>query len=438
MPNTNLLLQFIYRLVQFTAWLTTRLYFRRVVVLNAQNLNAEGPLIVICNHPNTLMDPLMAIQQTQERPFLLANYSLFKHPIPRVIFSTLFCIPIQRSKDIPAGQTPKNDEAFRRSIDHLYAGGSVFLAPESLSENGRQLRPFKSGISRIVLTALSDWKTDAPPLRILPVGLIYFNHKKPNTDVVINVGEPFDIKKETGNLPEHYKRAVDELTIIIENKMRPLVIDCADTDEDNFLKKVENILQNDNPVSTKEKFLRSKKFLEKISEKKFEINISREKNNVENIFSFKINLENYFSQLDVLHLRDTNVKKFPVLKFIFILGSGLPIFALGFINNIIPMSLATFTKNRMNLEDYETTIQYVAGLVFFPVAWWMQSIIFSRFFYNPHLVLIYWLIAISTGLFARYYYVCFLKTRNYFNYKNADEKNNLSEIRQSISNTLAG
>ena len=426
MPNTNLLLQFIYRLIQFTAWFSTRLYFRRIVVLNAQNLNAEGPLIVICNHPNTLMDPLMALQQTQERPFLLANYSLFKLPLPRIILSTLFCIPIQRSKDIPAGQTPRNDEAFRRCVEHLYDGGSVFLAPESLSENGRKLRPFKSGISRIVLTALSDWKTDAPPLRILPVGLTYFNHQKPNTDVIINVGEPFEIKKETENLPEHYKKAVDELTIIIENKMRPLVIDCADVDEDNFLKKVETILQNDNPVSTELKYLRSQNILKKFSEK----------NTKEKYFSFKKNLENYFSKLDTLHLRDSNVLNFPLLKFVFILGLGFPIFLFGFINNIIPLAIATFIKNRMNLEDYETTIQYVAGLIFFPIAWWVQSIIFSRYFYHSHLVLIYWLIAIITGLFARYYYVCFLKTRNYFSYKNAEKENNLSEMRQSISDLL--
>ena len=263
LPNTNFFLQFFYRVCQLLAWTTTRLYFRQIVVLNAQYLNSEGPLIIICNHPNTLLDPLMAVQQTQERPFLLANYSLFKNPVARYIFSMLYCIPVQRSKDIPVGQTPKNDEAFRRSVEHLYAGGSVFLAPESLSENGRQLRSFKSGVSRIILTALSDWKDDEKPLRVLPVGLTYFNHKKPNSDVVINVGEPIEIKKETENLPEHYKKAIEELTLILENKMRPLVIDCADKTEDIFLKKVESILQNDNPVALEKKFLRSQNFLKK-------------------------------------------------------------------------------------------------------------------------------------------------------------------------------
>ena len=167
MPNTNFFLQFFYRVLQLWAWVATRLYFRNVVVLNAKYLNTEGPLIIICNHPNTLLDPLMTFQQTQERPFALANYSLFKHPIPRAILSTLYCIPVQRSKDIPVGQTPRNDEAFRRSVEHLHLGGSIFLAPESLSENGRMVRPFKSGVSRIVLSALEDWKDDYKPLRIL-------------------------------------------------------------------------------------------------------------------------------------------------------------------------------------------------------------------------------------------------------------------------------
>ena len=427
MPNTNLLLQFVYRLIQFTALCTTRLYFRHVVVLNAHNLNAEGPLIIICNHPNTLMDPLMTLQQTQERPFLLANYSLFKHPIPRAIFSTLFCIPIQRSKDIPVGQTPKNDDAFRRCVEYLNAGGSVFLAPESLSENGRQLRSFRSGISRIILTTLSDWKPESLPLRILPVGLTYFNHKKPNTDVVINVGEPIDIKKEIENLPEQYKKAIDALALIIENKMRPLVIDCADADEDDFLKKIESVFQNDEPVSTKKKFLRSQNFLKKFSDKNIEDEKKLEQKKI---------CEKYFSQLDELNIRDVNLKNFPFINFIFILVSGLPIFVLGVINNFIPLSLATILKNKMNLEDYETTIQYVAGLVFFPIAWWLQSIIFSKVFYHTHLVLIYWLFAIITGLFARYYYVCFLKTKNYFAYKKADVKINLSEMRQPVSGFL--
>ena len=411
-------------------------------MLNPQYLNTEGPLIIICNHPNTLLDPLMAVQQTQERPFMLANYSLFKNPVARIILSTLYCIPVQRSKDIPVGQTPKNDEAFRRSVEHLHAGGSIFLAPESLSENGRQLRPFKSGISRIVLSALHDWKNDDKPLRILPVGLTYFDPKKPNSDVVINVGEPIDIKKETENLPEHYKKAVDELTLIIENKVRPLVIDCANKDEDAFLKKVETVLQNDNPVSTEKKFWRSKNFLKLFSKKNLQENFleNDNENNFRNNFPekniLKNRIESYFSKLSALNLRDVNLKKFPIVKYILLLILGLPIFIFGFINNIIPVTLATLIQKKMNLEDYETTIQFVAGLVFFPVFWWIQAYFYSWFFYNHHYNIVYWSFAILSGLFARYYYVCFLKTRNYLKYKKADSKNELSELRKPISEWL--
>ena len=111
----NPILTLVYRFLQGLCILLLRIYFREIVFLNRQYLTEKGPLVVVCNHPNTVIDPLLAVMYTREKCFLLANYSLFKNPIAGAIFRTLFCIPVKRTQDVAEGEARNNDDAFSES-----------------------------------------------------------------------------------------------------------------------------------------------------------------------------------------------------------------------------------------------------------------------------------------------------------------------------------
>ena len=148
-------------------WLTLHIYFKRIVFKNIERLKSSGPLLVISNHPNTVIDPLVALYRMPTICHLLANYSLFKNPISGFLLSNLFCIPIQRYTDVPEGQALQNDEAFQKCDEHLLSGGCLYIAVEGTSWPERVLREFKTVSSFFKNTSSSAFWQSIMMSRIL-------------------------------------------------------------------------------------------------------------------------------------------------------------------------------------------------------------------------------------------------------------------------------
>ena len=259
----NPILKLVYRLLQAIAAVSLNIYYRKIVFVNRQNLTATGPLMMVSNHMNTGLDPLFALMYAREQCYILANYSLFKNPISNAVLSTLYCIPIQRIQDISTGETPKNDNAFRACDEHLKAGHSIYIAPEGTSYIERHIRECKTGTARIVFSAES--KSDfALDLRILPIGITYYDALKFGTDVVVEVGEPFSADNYAAAYAENPRQAIQDLTQDIENEFIKLTVHCKSAGEDDFLKKLEILLTNDAPLDAEAHHWRSKKLIAKI------------------------------------------------------------------------------------------------------------------------------------------------------------------------------
>ncbi len=138
-------------------WIVLKIYNPFTYVLGRQNLRQKGPLIVISNHPNTLLDPLHVAIRLPRYVYFLANASLFKNPIIGWILNQLYCIPVQRTQDTN-GKPLDNKDAFNRSNDFLSRGGCLYVAPEGTSWMEKRLRPLKTGTARIALSFESDKK----------------------------------------------------------------------------------------------------------------------------------------------------------------------------------------------------------------------------------------------------------------------------------------
>ena len=46
----------VYRILKFLIGIGIRLYYKEIKINEKKYLNTDGPLIIIANHPNTLMD----------------------------------------------------------------------------------------------------------------------------------------------------------------------------------------------------------------------------------------------------------------------------------------------------------------------------------------------------------------------------------------------
>jgi glycerol-3-phosphate O-acyltransferase / dihydroxyacetone phosphate acyltransferase len=439
----NSILRITYRLLQGVAVVATEIYFRKIVFINRQHLASDAPLVVICNHPNTVVDPLLAVMYTREPCYLLANYSLFKNPIAGAILRTLFCIPVKRVKDVAEGEERNNDDAFRASEEHLMAGRSLFVAAEGSSYAERHIRTFKTGAARIIFEAES--KTDfALNLKILPIGLTYFDPLKFGSDVVVEVGEPFSADDWQARYAENKSQTIDDFTLFVEKKFHDLTIHCADAQEDCFLQKLEAVAQSDEPLDTEGVYFRSKKILAEAQNWK--------KTDAAGFATFEQQVEAYFSRLNETKIKDVNPTTFGAVASFWKSLIGLPFLMVGLIPNFIPAWLSHGLVKWLNLDAaYDTTVRMLAGLVLFPLFWWLETeLLFLLFFperdncfsvrsgelnFIESLLLIGFYIL--SGLLAWRVYTEGGRFLNFQKYKRADADGVLTALRQPIAAALS-
>lgn len=153
-----------------------------------------GPLILVANHNNALVDALLVGSTVDRVVRLTAKATLLENPLIRVLISAVGVVPLRRRSDEneplnPLAAAARNQEAFREVIATLAGGGAVLIFPEGISHSSPQLAPLKTGSARIALQA---YVTGVRGIRIVPIGLIFEDKGRPRTDVLVQVGHAVD------------------------------------------------------------------------------------------------------------------------------------------------------------------------------------------------------------------------------------------------------
>lgn len=150
-----------------------------------------GPVLVVANHPNSLLDPLVIFRVAGRPTRPLAKAPLFDQRFVGTMLRGLGGLPVYRPQDDPA-QTHRNEDTFRGAIAALRAGDAVQIYPEGKSHSEPSLVPLRTGAARIALgaEAESGWKLG---LQIVPIGLTYERKSLFRGRVLAVIGTPFTI-----------------------------------------------------------------------------------------------------------------------------------------------------------------------------------------------------------------------------------------------------
>lgn len=390
----------VYQILKVIARVALWIYYPRTKIVNREHLRFKGPAILVSNHQNTLMDPLNVAANVRPQVFFLANAGLFQSKFGNWFFNTFFCIPIERTLDTN-GKPINNEHSFARADTHMEGGGTLYIAPEGTSWMKRHLHKLKTGTVRIAFSAerKNNYKLD---LKIVPVGLNYSDHTKFRSSVFIIADEPLYVRDWREDYEKEPVETVKRVTAELQERIRDLMIDTADDDEDLFLYRLEEMLQNSKPVDLEKHFHRTKKLLANL---RIWQNTERETYD-----QFYDQVTAYFQRLETSNVTDRAVVRTPdrglAMKFIGLM-LGFPLFLYGYINNFLPAFIPAATmrilQSKYNLYiGYTSTVKFSVGVFTFPIFYWLQSELVQALFSTP--VSWWYLLSLPiTGWFALQY-----------------------------------
>ena len=180
----------------------------------------DGALLLVANHPNTLLDPSL-VQATAGRPVrFLAKSTLFQGPLLGPLIRGSGAIPVYRKID-QGVDTSRNVEMFAAVQEALESGHVICLFPEGISHVSGHLEPLRSGAARMALTSTAA----GHPVSIVPVGLNFDRLPLFRSRVIAMFGQPFD----GGDLVDEFRQdpqgAARTLTARMADKLSALMVE---------------------------------------------------------------------------------------------------------------------------------------------------------------------------------------------------------------------
>jgi 1-acyl-sn-glycerol-3-phosphate acyltransferase len=174
-------------------------------------LPPAGPLLLVGNHPNALIDPALLIAVSPRPLTFLAKAPLFRMPVLGTLVRGLGALPVVRPQD-GAAPPRSNQGALQEAERGLASGRAVALFPEGRSHSEPALGALKTGAARLALGA-------GVPVQVVPVGLTYADKERLRSRVRLELGPALEVApaqatpQTVHGLTERIATALQSLTL---------------------------------------------------------------------------------------------------------------------------------------------------------------------------------------------------------------------------------
>jgi len=199
------------------------IFYRKIIIINKQNIPKEGNVIFTPNHQNALMDALALIFNIKRQLVFVARADIFAKKSIAAILYYIKILPIYRIRD-GFDSLKKNEETFAKVVDVVKERNGLVILPEGNHGGRRKLRPLKKGFARIAFQS-EEANNFGLDLKIVPVGIDYDNYESIRSNLTLNFGEPVSVSDYYKIYKENAPLALTKIKEKLAESISKLMID---------------------------------------------------------------------------------------------------------------------------------------------------------------------------------------------------------------------
>lgn len=373
------------------------IFYRKIVIINKQNIPSRGNVIFTPNHQNALMDALALIFNIKRQLVFVARADIFSKKSIAAILYYIKILPIYRIRD-GFDSLKKNEETFAKVVDVVKAGNGLVILPEGNHGGRRKLRPLKKGFARIAFQAeeANDFSLN---IKIIPVGLDYDNYESIRSNLTLNFGKPISVSDYYKIYKENAPLALTKIKEKLAESISKVMIDIRSNTYYELYDNLRNLYSNrycqnlgfpngDQP----NKFKADKLLIEKLE--RFEEEKPQEIKALQGLVSKYVRGIKNANISTSCFERGTKPIITLLLKSV-VLILLLPLYLYGLILNILPYQISMASTKIFKDRQFFSSAKLAISLFVFPIFYTLETVIFSIFVDQYHWF--YFFISMTVG-----------------------------------------
>lgn len=355
----------LYFLAKLISKLSFLAVYKKVYILNEDNVPEDRAALVTCNHPNGFVEPLVIAGYLPKYLYFLTRGDVFQKPVANFLLRGIHCIPIFRFRDGFASMR-KNNESLNESVEILKNKNSLLVFAEGSTEQVRYVRPIQKGAVRLAFDTLEQAPESRPC--IVPM-VIHFS--KPvfyRSEVIIEYGTPIELDEYQSLYQDQKGKAIKTLLDRVNQAMQDLSISVSketSTEDAELVLEVarsnsidENVFPIVNKVSSA-----AQCDAERTAGDNFSAMDEKTRHSVINKIK---NLKGQLDKINISYRELLNSDKNTLLTLLFLLLGLIPA-ALGRLLNIIPILFAqNFANTKVKKIEFKAVWKLCSLLIMYP------------------------------------------------------------------------
>lgn len=219
--------------------LALKCYFKKIEIVGIEKVPTDSPLLITPNHQNAFLDAFLVGAFSPVPLHFLTRSDVFTW-WSKPIMKLLNMMPVYRIRD-GYSRLSENEVIFETCKELFSKNKSILMFAEGNHGEHHYLRPLTKGAARL---AIQSQQVIESELKVVPIGLNYFDHQASNSKVIVVFGTPIPISEFVDIYQQSSGLGLNALRDEITSGMKSTLIIPEQTDNYEALRKT--ILQKEN------------------------------------------------------------------------------------------------------------------------------------------------------------------------------------------------